>query len=210
MRGTTNWLRSELAENQMMGDEITALYLELGWIELVAFQPIPPGESFYGVTEAGREVAPGGMWHELLNAAQRHFPEKVAEVLGYPTFDDEPEGPEHSENTVLASVLAIFPDAEMGSDNDGQLVIYTNCMWSGPSGESILGNFRPARNPILNETPEGYERLMVLEDGETYSGLAGCSIREVPLTFDHDADVHFDSEPDAVVLVTFNDDGGEV
>jgi hypothetical protein len=27
----------------------------------------------------------------------------------------------------MRAVLAIFPNAEVGSDNDGQLVIYTGC-----------------------------------------------------------------------------------
>jgi hypothetical protein len=27
----------------------------------------------------------------------------------------------------MRAVLAVFPDAEVGSDNDGQLVVYTGC-----------------------------------------------------------------------------------
>ena len=27
----------------------------------------------------------------------------------------------------MRALLAIFPDAEVGSDNDGQLVVYTGC-----------------------------------------------------------------------------------
>lgn len=50
-----------------------------------------------------------------------------------------PEG-ERTQEDVIAAILILFPDAEVASDDDGQLVINTNCMWSGKHGQNVLGN----------------------------------------------------------------------
>jgi hypothetical protein len=55
---------------------------------------------------------------------------------------------ERSESDVIRAVLALFPDALL-SDDDGQLVIYTNCMWTGKNGQAIIGQMT-----IEGDTPE--------------------------------------------------------
>lgn len=38
---------------------------------------------------------------------------------------------ECDEATVIDAVLALFPNASFGDDNDGQMVIYTDCFYTG-------------------------------------------------------------------------------
>lgn len=47
---------------------------------------------------------------------------------------------EMHEDAVKAAILTLFPDAELAADDDGQLVINTNVMWSGKQGDHLLGN----------------------------------------------------------------------
>lgn len=59
-----------------------------------------------------------------------------------PEVDDPevlPPG-ERTQEDVIAAILVVFPDAEVASDDEGQLVINTNCMWSGKQGQNVLGN----------------------------------------------------------------------
>lgn len=57
------------------------------------------------------------------------------------------------EEEVLAAVLRLFPDAELAGDEDAQLVINTNCMWTGKNGELIMGEMRLVQE-IEGEEPQ--------------------------------------------------------
>lgn len=45
-----------------------------------------------------------------------------------------------TEEDVLAVILTLFPQARMLSDDEGQLIISTGCMWSGKNGTAIIGD----------------------------------------------------------------------
>lgn len=47
---------------------------------------------------------------------------------------------EMHKDVVRAAILTLFPDAELAADDDGQLVINTNVMWSGKNGDHLLGS----------------------------------------------------------------------
>lgn len=83
-------------------------------------------------------------------------------------------------STIHATILSIFPDAELAEDSDGKLVVHTGLSSvEFSSTEMVRGRFIKPQ-PAVGPTPEGYVRIMVLDDGETYSGLDGCTIREIP------------------------------
>lgn len=46
---------------------------------------------------------------------------------------------EYEEAAVWNAVLAIFPDATFSADGDGELIVYTNCVYTGKNGEFIMG-----------------------------------------------------------------------
>lgn len=64
--------------------------------------------------------------------------------------------------TTLAQILAILPVAQIETDNDGQVIIYTGL------SKSSFEKLTPDK--IRSRT------IVVLSDGETYSNIDGCTI----------------------------------
>lgn len=64
---------------------------------------------------------------------------------------------EHDENDVLSLVLSIFPDATLGEDNDAQIVIYTNCQYSGKHGQYIMGRINFPVQAAINSLVSAVE-----------------------------------------------------
>lgn len=189
--------------------EQAALLVELDWIEVMS---MAGDEATYSVTIAGIPYAPDGDVDDLLQAAADYFPDVVAASARYALgLDSKPESdltddlllcgcPKdvvigdgahqegcsmslHSINEVWATILSILPDAEILEDAEGQIVIYTGM--EEISTEKMSGRFVKPQ-PAIGPTPEDHIRIMVLDDGETYSALQGCTIHEVPLEYDGD------------------------
>jgi hypothetical protein len=59
---------------------------------------------------------------------------------------------ERHESDVRDAVRQLFPNALLRDDGDGMLVIHTNCMWTGKTGQAVIGNMN-----IEGDTPEWEE-----------------------------------------------------
>jgi hypothetical protein len=190
-------------------DNEFAVLTDLDWISCSQFNPLGP-EAYHEITEQGLDYASEGDYETLVNSAKAYFPDVCGAhgldpsiIPTYPTedeiakamakFDEQP--PESKQRTnecfVLAAIQAILPDAELGMDNDGQIIVYTGLTEVEYTSTPIYaGRFnKPAVG--IGEAPEGYDRIMVLDDGETYSSLDGCSIREVPSDLDDTAEIDY-------------------
>lgn len=194
------------------------ILLHLGLIEMVAFDPLTQRD-FYQATEKARENGSDGTFWTVWNVAQLLDPDYVNEVLTKEEEDilreterlwaqPEPPAQRTSESTVLAAILSILPDAEIGQDNDGQIVIYTGLREvEFTSAPVYAGRFNlPAKG--LGEAPEGYTRVMVLDDGETFSGLEGCTIKDVVSEDLSDVNDIDDLDPEAWSFVARFDANG--
>lgn len=142
-------------------------------------------EQVYQVGPVGLAVSPTGDVDELLSTAEVDFPDVVAAVALTLNPKDIPVSQTNPTFTdLLVTVLSILPDAQLEEDLDGQIVIYTN-LTDDPESGTVLGSFNKPQ-PSLGPVPEGSVRVMVLDDGETYSGLEGCTIQEVSSELDGD------------------------
>lgn len=54
---------------------------------------------------------------------------------------------ETPEQVVMDEILEIFPEAEVGSDNDGMMVVYTGLQYCGKNGELLEGRFKDLNAP---------------------------------------------------------------
>lgn len=73
---------------------------------------------------------------------------------------------------VQRAILALLPDAEIGHDNDGQLVVYTGLTLE--TDDVASGEVNPAFLPV----EEGVVRFLVLNDGDTWTDAANCQLLE--------------------------------
>lgn len=79
-----------------------------------------------------------------------------------------------SEDDLYEAIQSILPMASFGEDNEEQVIIYTGCEWvTRPDfeGLEILGPVT-----IQKPTPEKAYRVMVLNDGETFTDIGGCQV----------------------------------
>lgn len=218
---------------QYLTDEQVVLLLELDWIEPIERTceitdanieteddcTTHGHEQVYQVSPVGLAVSPTGDVDELLSTAETDFPDVAAAVAltlrAEPYRNSRPEPTDTPEGVVVATILSIFPDAEVDLDSDGQFVINSGLFALGGL-DTLRGPFIKPQ-PSLGPTPEGHLRLMVLDDGETYSGLAGCSIVEAPLDFLADTDPAFvlgdpepGEDPKVAFVASFDGDGLQV
>ena len=59
-----------------------------------------------------------------------------------------------TENDVIRRVLQVFPDAEVGQDNEGQLVVYTGLY---PFGFVTTTERTYAPKPVVELDPRGFK-----------------------------------------------------
>lgn len=76
----------------------------------------------------------------------------------------------HPIDDVIRAVLSILPDAEIGHDNDGQIVVYTGLTLEA---DDVAGG---SLNKPLPQAPDNAVRLVVLNDGETFTDALGVSV----------------------------------
>ena len=78
----------------------------------------------------------------------------------------------HSIDDVIRAVLSILPDAEVSHDNDGQIVVYTGLTLEA---DDVAGG--EMNTPLNPARPEAV-RLVVLNDGETFTDALGVAVMD--------------------------------
>lgn len=201
-------------ENPSVGNtisEVQALaFQDLDWITWVDSNA-DGTQQFYNRTE--QSEAYGKFVSDLTFTLENEFPDVLAAaslaIKPAPFKNVRPEPGDVEESDFMATLLSIFPDAEVDMDSDGQITINTGLFAIG-GRQALRGRFVKPQ-PAIGPAPEGYTRVMVLDDGGTFSGLSGCQIKDVIDEDLQDVDDLDNLDPDAWSFVaSFNADGLEV
>ena len=84
------------------------------------------------------------------------------------------------ESVVYNAVRAMFPDAEFTVENDDEpfLVIKTNLMFCGDTGEMLIGAVNPANlvNPVVYDVTARYDVQYKIEYGDDGPSRVGVQV----------------------------------
>ncbi len=116
----------------------------------------------------------------------------------------------HPIDDVIRAALSIFPDAEVSHDNDGQIVVYTGLTLEADdvAGGDMNTPLKPTRGEAV--------RLVVLNDGETFTDALGVAVmdwygeNQIEAIEDALRAVNTDQDDPDLVLVGFFSEAGVI